>query len=140
MSKPATPQSPKDIIKAYLDNRAAIDPQFAVSYAKPQKSIDECYRFILGEARKRGAAVCMTDAEVFGLAVHYYDEDDIKIQSTSTEKVQAHAVAAPELTKDEKKKAHRIMAKIAANKAARKKDTKQPATRSGDDPRQLTFF
>lgn len=72
-------QSAKDAIKAYLDRRAASDPLFAASYAKPGKNLDECFRYILGEARKRGSAVCMTDDEVFGLAVHYYDEDDIKI-------------------------------------------------------------
>ena len=33
----------------------------------------------MGEAKKRGNAVCMSDDEVFGLAVHYYDEDNIKI-------------------------------------------------------------
>jgi hypothetical protein len=38
-------------IKAYLERRAAEDVQFAESYAKPGKSIDECYRYILGEAR-----------------------------------------------------------------------------------------
>lgn len=72
-------QSALDTIKAYLDNRAASDPLFAAAYAKPGKNLDECFRYILGEARKRGSAVCMTDDEVFGLAVHYYDEDDIKI-------------------------------------------------------------
>ena len=30
-------------IKAYLERRAAEDVQFAESYAKPGKSIDECY-------------------------------------------------------------------------------------------------
>ncbi|MDE6497119.1 MAG: PcfK-like family protein, partial [Muribaculaceae bacterium] len=72
-------QSAKNAIKSYLDRRAASDPLFATSYAKPGKNLDECFRYILGEARKRGSAVCMTDDEVFGLAVHYYDEDDIKI-------------------------------------------------------------
>ena len=72
-------QSVKDAIKAYLDRRAASDPLFAASYAKPGKNLDECFRYILGEARKRGSAVCMTDDEVFGLAVHYYDEDHIEI-------------------------------------------------------------
>lgn len=72
--------SAKEAIKAYLDNRAANDEQFAAVYAKPHKNIDECFRYVLGEARKRGTSVCMTDEEVFGLAVHYYDEDDIKVK------------------------------------------------------------
>lgn len=72
-------QSAKERIKAYLDNRAATDEQFAITYAKPNKSINECYNYIVNEAKSRGNAICMTDEEVFGLAVHYYDEDDIKV-------------------------------------------------------------
>lgn len=97
--------SAKDAIKNYLDARAARDPLFATSYAKPKKSIDECFNYILNEARKRGTSVCMTDDEVFGLAVHYYDEDDIKVGPApanfraSTTRKSAPAV---ELTEEEK--------------------------------------
>ena len=83
------PDSAEKAIKDYLDIRAKNDPQFAVSYAKPNKSIKECYNYILGEARKRGNAVCMTDEEVFGLAVHYYDEDNIKITGDLSRQVKA---------------------------------------------------
>lgn len=69
----------KDAIKAYLDKRAKEDSLFAASYAKPNKSIDECFDYIIGEVRKKGAMVYMSDEEVFGMAVHYYDEDDIKV-------------------------------------------------------------
>ena len=69
----------KDAIKAYLDKRAKEDRLFAASYAKPNKSIDECFDYIIGEVRKKGTMVYMSDEEVFGMAVHYYDEDDIKV-------------------------------------------------------------
>lgn len=72
----------KDIIQKYLDQRAANDPLFAPKFANPKKSIDKCCRYILGEARKRGNEVVMADAEVYGLAIHYYDEDDIKVSET----------------------------------------------------------
>jgi hypothetical protein len=71
-------------IKAHLDQRAATDALFAQAYAKPKKSIEECCRFIYGEVSKkdRGGANCLalSDDEVFGLAVHYYDEDDVKVE------------------------------------------------------------
>ena len=73
----------KTKIKNYLDERAKNDELFAKAYAKPNKSIDECYRYILGEARKKGTEVGMTAEEVYGLAVHYYDEDNIKINPVS---------------------------------------------------------
>ncbi len=69
----------KEAIQSYLDERAKADELFAVAYKKKNKSIDECCTYIMGEAKKRGNAVCMSDEEVFGLAVHYYDEDNIKI-------------------------------------------------------------
>lgn len=70
----------QEVIKQYLDGRAASDELFAVTYAKENKSVDECCRYIISEARKRGTEVCMSDDEVFGLAVHYYDEDSIKVE------------------------------------------------------------
>ena len=73
-------QSPKQVIQSYLEERAKSDPLFVTSYTKPNKNIDECYDYIIGEAKKRGGSVvCMSDDEVFGLAVHYYDEDDTKV-------------------------------------------------------------
>lgn len=47
-------------------------------YKKPNKSVNGCWAYIVGVAKKRGNAVCMTDDEVYGLAVHYYCEDDLK--------------------------------------------------------------
>lgn len=69
----------KQAVQSYLDDRAKTDDLFAKSYAKKNKSIDKCCEYIIGEAKKRGTAVAMSDTEVFGLAVHYYDEDNIKI-------------------------------------------------------------
>lgn len=69
----------KDTIKSYLDERAETDELFAAKYANSKKNINECCDYIIGEAKKRGNAVAMSDNEVFGMAVHYYDEDNIKI-------------------------------------------------------------
>ena len=83
-------QSPKQVIQSYLEERAKRDPLFATSYAKPNKKIDECYDHIISQAKKRGGSVvCMSDDEVFGLAVHYYDEDDIKVSKQNNYKVSA---------------------------------------------------
>ena len=71
-------ESFKKVIREYLEQRAQQDALFAATYSKPNKSIDECCNYIMEEARKRGNAVCMRDEEVYGLAVHYYDEDSIK--------------------------------------------------------------
>lgn len=69
-------------VKEYLEKRAAEDPQFAEKYSNKKKSLKECCRYIYGEARKRAAGsncVYIAPDEVFGMAVHYYDEADIKV-------------------------------------------------------------
>lgn len=73
----------KEIIKQYLDERAKQDELFASSYAKENKSLEECIKYIENRAKElaKGAhCVAVKDAEVFGWAVHYYDEDDIVIE------------------------------------------------------------
>lgn len=77
-------------IKDYLDKRAAEDELFAKSYAKEKKSFEECIRYIFGEAFKVavamdgcGSGAAFEDEHVFGLAVHYYDEDNIMVKPLS---------------------------------------------------------
>lgn len=99
-------QSFEQVIQSYLEERAKRDSLFVASFAKPNKNIDECCNYIIGEARKRGGnAVCMSDDEVFGLAVHYYDEDDIKVNKQTNYKVSDVSVkkeAATELPETKK--------------------------------------
>ncbi len=136
------PQTAKDVIKAYLDRRAAEDPQFATTYAKPNKNIDECYRYILGEARQHGTAVCLTDDVVFGMAVHYYDEDDIKIRPTSAARTSVGATAPatptaqkqkPKQTPEQKAEARRRKQEEGRREAIRKKQPYSPSLFDFDD-------
>lgn len=94
----------KSTIKNYLDKRASEDELFAKSYAKENKSLDECCQYILGEARKLGSEVCVSDEVVFGWAVHYYDEDEIKINKTVVGKVKRTSAPDVELSEEEKAK------------------------------------
>lgn len=98
--------SVKQAIKNYLDERAKTDELFAAAYAKPNKNIDECFNYILGEAKKQGNAVYLSDDVVFGWAVHYYDEDDIKINKLPAN-TRVAAKASVELTEEEKEKARK---------------------------------
>ena len=63
-------------IRQYLDERAKTDPLFAEVYRKPGKSIEGCMGFICDKVRQSRKTM-LTDDEVFGMAVHYYDEDNI---------------------------------------------------------------
>jgi hypothetical protein len=94
----------KAAIKKYLDERAEADELFAAAYAKPKKSLDECVNYILQQVRKQGYNG-YTDEEIYGMAVHYYDEDDIKdIEPIKARVVVNHVV---ELTEEEKEAARK---------------------------------
>lgn len=93
----------KKTIKEYLDKRAAEDSLFAVSYAKEGKNIDDCCTYILNQVQASGCNG-FADEEIYSMAVHYYDEDDIKVGGKVNCKVVVnHAV---ELTEEEKEQAH----------------------------------
>lgn len=69
-------------IKAHLDKMAAQDEAFAAKYAAKceaeQDSIGNCCKYITNEVQKKykqGNSAVLTDAEVFGMAMHYYDEN-----------------------------------------------------------------
>lgn len=92
----------KKTIQAYLEKRAKSDELFAASYAKENKNVDECCNFILGEVQKSGCNG-FTDDEIYSMAVHYYDEDNIKdVKPVNARVVVNHVV---ELTEEDKKAA-----------------------------------
>lgn len=92
----------KEVIKAYLDKRAAEDSLFAKKYANQKKSIDECVDYIISEVQKSGRHG-FADDEIYGMAIHYYDEENIKVtKSIGCDVVVNHSV---ELTAEEKEKA-----------------------------------
>ena len=67
------------VIKDYLDNRAKEDELFAKFYSNPSKSIEKCCDFIINEVKASGRqGFC--DDEIFGMAIHYYNEENIKVE------------------------------------------------------------
>lgn len=68
-------------IKTFLDDKAEKDPAFAEKYRTEKKSITDCCKFIIAEVKKscKGNEAACTDEYVYGLAMHYYDEENIKV-------------------------------------------------------------
>lgn len=122
-------------IKTYLDNRAKEDELFAKTYAKANKSLEECCKYILQEARKRGNAVAMTDEEVYGMAVHYYDEDSIKVTGT----IPQAKVTAPQATPVAKPKSD-IPNLFDQPQEQVKSAPKLPLKKKADTTAQLSLF
>ena len=92
----------QDTIRTYLDNMAKSDVLFAVKYANPSKSMDDCVTYILNQVQKSGCNG-FEDDEIFGMAVHYYDEEEIEVgKPINCQVVVNHTV---ELTEEEKEQA-----------------------------------
>lgn len=92
-------------IQTYLENRAKTDSLFAEVYKKANKSIEECIKYIYSQARKLakgGNAVGVDESTVYGWAVHYYDEDDIKVDKVKERVEVVSPVAEPIRTEQPK--------------------------------------
>lgn len=135
----------KAVIKAYLDDRASNDELFAATYAKANKSLDECCNYILSQVQKSGQNG-FADEEIFGMAVHYYDEDDIKdVKPVNARVVVNHHVDAPKpqpkkQDKPQENKAKQdVAAKFKAQCATAKATSAAPST-AADEQKRLAFM
>ena len=140
----------KNCLKAELEKRAAEDELFAAAYKKPTKSLDQCIDYIFQEVEASGRNG-FADAEVYGMAVHYYEEDNLgEIRATEGRVVINRHI---ELS-DEEKEALRASARKqfeadclremkARNKQiaeASKKAAEKSAKSEEAQPKQLSLF
>lgn len=67
-------------LREYLEGRAKRDPMFAEMYSNPKKSLENCVQYVKECARKQASkgAAFVDDDEVYGWAVHYYNEPDVE--------------------------------------------------------------
>ena len=91
----------KRTIQAYLEQRASEDKLFTEAYRKEGKNIDDCVTYILNEVQRSGCNG-FTDGEIYSMAVHYYDEDDIEVGKPVSCQVSVNHVV--ELTEEEKER------------------------------------
>lgn len=89
----------KQVISKHLEGVAANDPLFAETLKKPNKNIDDCINYILNTVQKSGCNG-FDDSEIFNMAIHYYDEDDIGVKSNVNCKVVVNHTV--ELTEEDK--------------------------------------
>lgn len=125
------------LIQTYLERYATKDIGFAEKLKNDKKSIEECCDYIASQAQKMG--VCgMSDMEVYGLAVHYYDEEVIDFKKVCYSVVSNEVL---DLTEEEKKEEREKARKRFQDdcyeeyKAQKKKQNKKTETTS-----QLSLF
>lgn len=126
----------KQTIQNYLNNRAETDELFAETLKKPNKNIDDCITYIFNQVKASGCHG-FADDEIYGMAVHYYDEDDIKpgkkinaqvvvnhtVELTEEDKAAAKQKAIDEVVAQEKERL--------TKKTKKKKEDQKPIETSG---------
>lgn len=66
------------VIQHHLQGVAAGDAIFAKKLENPDKSINDCITYICNTVQKSGKNG-FADAEIYGMAIHYYDEEKIEV-------------------------------------------------------------
>ena len=128
----------KQTIQSYLQRRAQEDELFAPRYANPKKNIDDCITFILNYVKHSGCNG-FADDEIYSLAMHYYDEDDIDIGKplTNCKVVVNHTIV---LTEEEKAEARRQAMQKATDEAYRKITQGKNKTKKAETATQSSLF
>lgn len=129
-----------EVIKAYLDNLAQTDELFAKEYAKEGKSIEQCVKFILSEVKKSGCNG-FADEEIFGLALHYYSEDNLEISEIGDCKVVVnhHVELTEEEIREAKEKARERLMREEMERQRKPKTTPKPKAEVEKQPEPSLF-
>lgn len=108
----------------YLEQRAEEDALFAKNYRNPAKNIDDCVTYILNYVKKSGCNG-FTDGEIYGQAVHYYDENEIEVGKPLQCQIAVNHVV--ELTAEEKAEARQKAIRQYQDEELRKMQNRQRA-------------
>ena len=129
----------KQTIQSYLQRRAQEDELFALRYANPKKNIDDCITFILNYVKQSGCNG-FADDEIYSLALHYYDEDDIDIDIGKPLKCNVVVNHTIVLTEEEKAEARRQAMQKATEEAYRKITQGKNKTKKTETTTQSSLF
>ena len=82
--EPKKPEAPKgseafkETIKNHLRGLAKNDKLFLEKLKNPKKDINDCITYIINQVKASGS-FGFPDEEIYSMAVHFYDENDIKV-------------------------------------------------------------
>ena len=120
----------------FLNQRAMTDHLFAPNLQKSHKNIEECILYILSEMQRSGCNG-FADEEIYSMAVHYYDEDDIEVDKVSGCNVVVNHVV--ELSEEEKKQYQQEKLVKLQKRNERPKRTERTETTSATQPQPTLF-
>ena len=103
----------------------------------PAKNIDECVTHILNYVQKSGCSG-FTDGEIFGQAIHYYEENEIEVGKPMNCQVVVNHVV--ELTEEEKAEARQNAVRRYQEEELRKlQNRNRPSARKETHPQPSLF-
>ena len=121
-------------ISEYLNLRAATDPLFAPNLAKPHKNIEDCITYSLKQIQQ-SACNGFEDDEIYSMAVHYYDEDDLEVGSpVACHVVVNHTIVLSEGEKAEARK--QAIQQYQAQELSRLQEPKRVKSKTSTDSEQ----
>lgn len=135
----------KTAICNYLREVCKREPSFVEKVKNPNKDIDKCLDYIIGEVKESGRQG-FADDEIYSLALHYYDESDENLKKhkhidnvkvvvnrempfTEEEKAEARKQAYERLVSEQKEK---LKGKSATKSSA-------TSTAKSEQPKTLTL-
>lgn len=68
----------KQVIEEYVNNFAITNASFAEKLSNESKNIDDCITYILNKVKVSGCNG-FADDEIFGMAIHYYEEQNVEV-------------------------------------------------------------
>lgn len=143
-------------IGAYIEQEKQADPLFAKCVdEQPKKTIEGCVNYILKEVKDSGIAG-WTDAEIFGMAKHFFDERDLRdpgaigarvvvnhhVELSDEEKAKARKKALKDYEQAEREKLER-KAKAERERAIKREEARREAQkekRERESKMQLDLF
>lgn len=126
-------------IQHYLERRAAADPIFGATYAKPHKNLDDCCTYIANVVQQSGIRL-FDDSEIYAMAVHYYDQNVLDIGSPLSFDV---AISSERLSPEEMEQARTDAfetLKEAAYNKMKSAEQKKRAAKKPETDNQSTLF
>ena len=127
----------KNIIEQRLKVAAQHNSVFAEKLKNSDKNIDDCITYIFNQVKSSGCNG-FEDTEIYGMAMHYYDEDDIEVGKPINAKVVVNQEV--KLTEEEIKEARdKAKEQVLAEEMARLR--KKPAKEDPEKkPEEGTLF
>ena len=128
------------IIADYLKTRDDLKEKLE----NPKKSLKEMFDYIMSQAKQQasGGCACLSDDVVFGMAVHYYDEDDIKFSKVSGTVATTSSTSSKNDEKDKEIKKLQEKIKKLEQKAEKKEEKPQKKKEKVSDKEmeQISLF